>query len=132
MTTKTRVCEMCGSAALTQMKTQRAGNLKTNHFQCVNLCVGPKGWLETVWVEETPTETVHDLKSALQQALDEVAWLTKQNARLQAAESARLARWEEMAKTDEERAAEATVEATVEDSAAAADLYGGFDWSAVR
>lgn len=131
-TLKTRVCEVCGSAALNQQKKQGSTQMKAYHFQCVNACKGPKGWIETTWSEEPPEESVLTLKHDLQAALDEVAWLTKQNARLQAAEAARLARWEEMAKTDEQRAAERAAEAAAEVAEDAADLYGGFDWSAVR
>jgi regulator of replication initiation timing len=114
-----------------QGEAENYSQSKTFFYQCVNACKGPKGWLESTWTE-TPTQDANDLKQALQAALQEVAWLTKDNERLRRAESARLTRWEEMAKTDEERAAEAAAEAAAEDSAAAADLYGGFDWSAVR
>ena len=123
-TLKTRVCEVCGSAALTQQKNQGKTQIKIYFYHCVNGCKGPKGWIESTWSEEPPKEDAHTLKHALQVALDEVAWLTKQNTRLQAAEAARLAHWEEMAKTDEQRAAEAAAEAAAEDSAAAADIYG--------
>ena len=120
---KTRVCEVCGSAALTQQKKQGSTQMKTHFFHCVNGCKGPKGYIESTWSEEPPKEDAYTLKHALRAALDEVAWLTKQNDRLRAADAARLARWEEEAKSDEERAAEAAAEAVAEDSAAAADIY---------
>lgn len=123
-TLKTRVCEVCGSAALTQQKKQGSTQMKTHFFHCVNGCKGPKGYIETTWSEEPPKEAAHTLKHALQAALDEVAWLTKQNTRLQAAEAARLARWEEMAKSDEQKAAERAAEALAEKSEEAATVYG--------
>lgn len=128
---KTRVCEVCGSAALYQQKSQGTTQCKSYFFHCVNGCKGPDGYIRSTWSEEKPKEDAYTLKHALEAALDEVAWLTKQNNRLRAADAARVARLKESVKSDEERAAEAAAEAIAEESEEAAMVYGSLgrdDW----